>query len=292
MARHDDRSAGGDLGERVVAGRVERIAVIPQLHRDAVTAERVDETLELTCRGGGAVRHECRWHRAFATPGEHPPVPRRRVRGASVRSGELGERRAGRTLLPRHLRPADRPTEPGVPARPGGEHDQMCAFGIGHPVRRARRAEGELGAEHRRQADRARRLREADDSVEAVVVGECEGFETEPSRFLHELFGMAGAVEEAEVRVAVQLRVRHRVRRALELRRRAIGLAPARPSRAVAAGVGPRRRAWCSAVRARGRRAAARARSTELAGCRTPSCESIEHMFARPLVRRTGRLAR
>ena len=87
----------------------------------------------------------------------------------------------------------------------------MGAFRVGHTVRRARRAEGELGAEHRRQADRARRLREANDTVEAVVVGECEGFETESRRFLHELFRMAGAVEKAEVRVAVQLRVRHRV---------------------------------------------------------------------------------
>ena len=71
-----DRSAGGELGERVVAGRVERIAVIPQLDRDVVAAERVDETLRARVPRRGAVRHEGRGHRALATSGEHPPVTR------------------------------------------------------------------------------------------------------------------------------------------------------------------------------------------------------------------------
>ncbi len=62
----DDAGADGDLGERVVARRVERVTVIPQLDRDAVTAERVDEALQLALGCGraalderGAAPHPC-----------------------------------------------------------------------------------------------------------------------------------------------------------------------------------------------------------------------------------------
>ena len=55
-----DRVTNGELGERVVAGRVERVAVIPQLDRDAVASERVDQTLQLALGGGGAVVDERR----------------------------------------------------------------------------------------------------------------------------------------------------------------------------------------------------------------------------------------
>ena len=56
-------------------------------------------------------------------------------RGAR-RVGELRERRAGRALLPRELRLADRLGQPGVPDRALREHDQVLAGRIGHPVRR------------------------------------------------------------------------------------------------------------------------------------------------------------
>ena len=59
-------------------------------------------------------------------------------------------------------------------------------------------------------ADGPGRLGEADDAVEAVVVGEGEGLEAEAGRLLGQLLGVAGAVEEAEVRVAVELGVGHR----------------------------------------------------------------------------------
>ena len=49
--------------------------------------------------------------------------------------------------------------------------------------------------------------READHPVEAVVVGDGQGGEPEPGGFVRQLLGVARAVEEREVGVAVQLRV-------------------------------------------------------------------------------------
>ena len=73
--------------------------------------------------------------------------------------------------------------------------------------------EGELGAEHGGQADRPGGLGEADHAVEAVVVGEGQRLQAEPGRLLGQLLGVGGAVEEAEVGVAVQLGVGHGARR-------------------------------------------------------------------------------
>ena len=84
--------------------------------------------------------------------------------------------------------------------------------GSGAPVRPSDGApalhQGELGAEHRRHPECPGRLGEADHPVQAVVVGEGEGVETEPGRLGDELLGVRGTVEEAEVGVAVELRVR------------------------------------------------------------------------------------
>jgi hypothetical protein len=69
------------------------------------------------------------------------------------------------------------------------------------------RAEGELSAENGREAVRTGGLGEADDAVEAVVIGDREPGEPEPGGLVGQLLGMAGAVEEGEVGVAVQLGV-------------------------------------------------------------------------------------
>ena len=135
-----------------------------------------------------------------------------RARGVTVhrragRVDELPERRARRTLLPRELRGADRLREPRVPDGALCEHDQMLTRRIRDPVRRLPRTEGELRAEHRRQPQGARRFCEAHDTVETVVIGEGQRGQPEPRRFLDELLGMARAVEEREVRMAVQFRV-------------------------------------------------------------------------------------
>src|SRR5947209_5659910 len=51
------------------------------------------------------------------------------------------------------------------------------------------------------------RFGEADDPVEPVVVGDGQGGQTEPGRLLHQLLRVRRPVQEAEVRVAVELGV-------------------------------------------------------------------------------------
>ena len=86
---------------------------------------------------------------------------------------------------PRSGRAGDRPSSPD---RPGG------------PDR-------ELGAEHRGQAHRPRRLGEAHHSVEPVVIAQGQRLEAEMGGLLHQFLGMRGSVEEAEIGVGVQLGV-------------------------------------------------------------------------------------
>ena len=91
VGRHAlDSLAVGDLDERIVAGGVERIAVIPQFHQHAVTPERVDEPEQLAASRRRTVGDQCSRDRSLAAPGEHPSV-------AASGVGHVGEREtAGR----------------------------------------------------------------------------------------------------------------------------------------------------------------------------------------------------
>ena len=86
------------------------------------------------------------------------------------------------------------------------------------------RAERDLGAEHGRQPNGTRRLGEADNAVETIVIGDRQRFEAEAGSFLCQLLGMRSTVEEREVGVAVQLGVRHRRRVGPQQRLGEIGL--------------------------------------------------------------------
>ena len=220
-----DAVAGGELGEGVVARRVERVAVVPQLDEHPVAAERLDQPVQLAAGSGRAVGHERRRHCALAAAGQHPHVP------GGV-AGDVGERELRRPLLPRQVAEAQRAGQAGVPVGPVGEQQEVVAVGVGgvavgdppggdlgqrvaprarHPlVRGQARRQRDLGAEHGRHPDRAGGLGEADDAVEAVVVGEGEGLEAEAGGLGGQLLGVRGAVEEREVGVAVQLGVGHR----------------------------------------------------------------------------------
>ena len=93
-----------------------------------------------------------------------------------------------------------------------GQHDEVLAGRIGEPgsadpERAAPQPERQLGAEDGGEADGLGRHGEADDAVEAVVVGDGQRREPEARRFVDQLLGMARTVEEGEVRVAVQLGV-------------------------------------------------------------------------------------
>ena len=210
---HVDRGGGRDHRQLVVAVTVDRVAVVPQLHEHAIATERGDELVERAARGRGAVAHERRGTVPFRQPvsTNHELFPAlgtgSRCTPARAVDGEPGDRGARRALLPRELRLADRPGEPGVSGRPLGEDHEMLALRIGDPVRRALDPQRELGAEHRGQPVLTGGERETDRAVEAVVVGDGQGGEPEPGGFDRQLLRVARAVEKGEIGVAVKFRV-------------------------------------------------------------------------------------
>ena len=190
-----DADTVGDLGEGVVAGRVDRVAVVPQLDQHTVAPEGAHQPLELAARGRRAVVEQRRRHGTFAAPGERP-------HHAAGGVGDVGQRELRRPLLACQVAEADGAGEAGVAGRSVGQQHQVAAgriggVGIGQlagvdleqgVVLGAGDALGvgeaggerELGAEHGRQAGGACRLGEAHHPVEPVVIGEGERLETEP----------------------------------------------------------------------------------------------------------------
>jgi hypothetical protein len=225
-----DPGADGQIGQRVVAGGVERVTVVPQLDRHPVPPEPLHQPGQLPGRRRRPPVDQRRRNRPLAAPGQHLPVP-------AVQLGQLVEAQPGRALLPRHLRPAEGAGQAGVAGRVTSQDDQVSPRRIRDARRgRGRTVEGDLGPEDGRQAHLVGRLGETDHPVEAVVVAEGQGRQTEPGRLLDQLLGVGGPVQEAEVGVAVQLGVGHagaRSRRPQRFGGRAVGLALARPGRAV-----------------------------------------------------------
>ncbi|TCN37857.1 hypothetical protein EV644_15018 [Kribbella orskensis] len=101
----------------------------------------------------------------------------------------------------------DRSGQPVVAVLPLGQHQQVRAFGIRDAVLGTGQAEGELGAVDGGDVVGRRGLGEAGRAVEPVVVGQRDRVQTEPHGLLDQLLGGGGAVEEAEVGVAVQFGV-------------------------------------------------------------------------------------
>jgi hypothetical protein len=230
-------------GQPVVAHRVERVAVVPQLDGQVVAAEGIDQLAEAPAGGDGALVLECGGHRALATAGEHEPVaPVGHGRAGASDAAQVGEGEAGPALLAAELGVADGPGQQRVAAGIAGEHHQVAFVGtgprVGLPHRHRAAPEGQLAAEDGGQAQLAGRLGHAHHAVEAVVVGDGQRLEAEAGGLLGQGLGRAGAVEEAEVAVAVQLGVGHRAGAAAHRRGRLVGLALARPRRAVAAVAG------------------------------------------------------
>ncbi len=237
VVRRDDLDPGlgRDQPELVVAVPVDGVTVVPQLDQYTVATERRDQLIERAPGRGRAVAQQRRGHGALATAGEDEPrgvggVRRRvevhrRVRGV----GERGDGGAGRTLLPRELRLADRAREPRVPGGPLRENHEMLAGWVRRGGDRAVRGslqerrtaasrvsrlavsatskQGHLRAEDSGEAVLLRGERETDRAVEAVVVGDREAGEPEPRRLHRQVLGMARAVEEREIGVAVEFRV-------------------------------------------------------------------------------------
>ena len=152
--------------------------------------------------------------------------------------------------------------------------DLLLRVVFAHRLTSGGRTQRDLGAEHRRQPDRARCLGETNDTIETVVIGDRQRLEAEASGFLRQLLGMRCTVEEREVGVAVQFGVGHRRRIGTQQRLGEIGvgclvgLALAAPCRPIPTCV-PRRRTWGAAIFATTRR--------------RPICVAIgEHRFQLP----------
>ena len=125
VVRRDTREVvtGRQLGQGIVARRVERVAVVPQLDDDAVATEQFDETAELLGCGSGTMVDEGRRHRALATAGEHPAVTGHRV-------GDVEQRELRCALLAGEMAQAQRAGQAGVPGGAIGKHQQMVTVRI------------------------------------------------------------------------------------------------------------------------------------------------------------------
>jgi hypothetical protein len=202
--------------------------VVVELDGDVVGAEQGDEAVEFTARRLRALLQRLA-HGALAAPREDEPM-------ATGQFGELLEVVARPALLAaRELSGRDGRGEAVIALLLARKHEQVGALGIGDAVLRGTQAEGELGADDRGDTELGGRLGHAHGAVEPVVIGEREGGETEPCCLLGHAFGHRGAVEEAEARVRVQLRVGHDALRGREPVGPVVGLALVGPRGAVAA---------------------------------------------------------
>ena len=191
----------GQARQGVVARRVERVPVVPQLERHVGAAEGVDEPSHLLGGRPGPGLHQRGGDRPLAAAAEHQPVP---ARGARQRV----EGEDGLALLPAgEVRVGQHGGEARVAVGVAGEHDEVRPGRIGLAGAQAGRRQRHLGAEDGRQPAGARRLGEPHHAVEAVMVGQRQRVQPEPVRLGHQLLGIAAPVEEAEARVRVQLGV-------------------------------------------------------------------------------------
>ena len=84
--------AGRQFGQGIVARRVERVAVIPQLDHHPVAPEQLDQPLQLLRRCRRPVVDQRRRHGTLAATGEHPTVTAHRI-------GDVEQRELRRALL-------------------------------------------------------------------------------------------------------------------------------------------------------------------------------------------------
>ena len=125
---HLDARPQRQLDQRVVAGRVERVAVVPELDGDVAAPERVGQPGQLVGRGGGALLDQRTGHRPLAAPGEHQPVvavARGGRRAGAGQGGEVGQRGARRALLAPELGLAAGARQQRVAPGVAGQHHQV-----------------------------------------------------------------------------------------------------------------------------------------------------------------------
>ena len=227
---HLDPGPVGQPDQGVVADRVERVAVVPDLHVEVVPPERLDEPVQLDRGRRRSPFGQRARHRPLPAPGQHRPVP-------AMQSGQPPSSPGA----PPWPRPSAPPRSPGTtahtppapaPAPPDAPHPGRASPSAAPPG-----DQRQLGAEDGREAQRPCRLGEADDAVHAVVVGDGQRLQAKVRRLLRQLLRVRAAIQEARVRVAVQLGIgnHHPPPPGGPTRAgRPIGLAPGRPGWGVA----------------------------------------------------------
>ena len=183
---HGRPGAGGQLIQGVIALIVGRLVVAGQLDHDVLPAEHAGQRPS-SAAAAPAGRGERRGDGALTAAREDHPVPAVRLRQRlQVVDGAA-------LLTPGELRRADHLAQPPVPLRVPGQHQQVPAFGVGHPgpggaTAAGGRAQAELGAEDRADPGAALlpepggRLRELRHAVHAVVVGDGQRGQAEARR--------------------------------------------------------------------------------------------------------------
>ncbi len=193
----------GHPREQVVVRGVQRKAVIDQLHHHVPAPEPVHQPRQLLERRPRPRRRQGVAHRALAAAGQHHGVTGQLVHHLV----QVVDRPA---LLPApQVRVRDHPAQPPVPRHLPRQHQQMPPRRIRNPVLRPRQPQAQLRAVHRAHPQLPRRVGEAHHPVHPVVVGQRERVQPRPRRLLHQPLRMRRPVQEAEVRVRVQLRIRH-----------------------------------------------------------------------------------
>ncbi len=196
-----DPPLGGQQGQGVVARRVERVPVVPQLDRHIGPPERLDQSAHLPGGRPWPGLHQRGGHRPFPASGEHQPVVPRRLR-----QGVEGE--DGSPLLPAlEVGLGQDGRQPGITLGIPGQHDEVGPARVGLTGTGPGRGQGHLGPEDRRQPTGPGRLGEPHHPVEAVMVGQSQRGQPQPMGFGHQLLGVTAAVQKAEARVGVQLGV-------------------------------------------------------------------------------------
>ena len=196
---HAHPRSAGQVEQCVVSGVVERLVVVDELDHDVVAAEHLDQGVEFVLGAFRAVSCERRRHRTLAAAGEHDPV-------AVVGSCQLAFVVDRAAFLPAaHLSGADGAGQAAVTLGVTGEHQQMAALGVGSTGLALGQVETQLRPEHRADSGASGSLGQPNHSVHAVVIGDRQRLDAEPSRLGDQGVGIAGAVEEAVGRMAVQL---------------------------------------------------------------------------------------
>ncbi len=119
-----DTAASGNLGEGIVAGPVDWVAMVPELHHDVVQAKERHQLVQLPCRCCRPGIYESCRDRSFPAAGEHeevaagvPPEPRGVVTGPAF-------------LTSSQVCLTQRSGKARITLRIACQHDQMGASGI------------------------------------------------------------------------------------------------------------------------------------------------------------------